>query len=155
MNLNEIWRDIPDYPNYQISNLGNVRNIKTGRILKPRMTKGGYLQVHFEMNGRNYYIHRLVAESFLPNPSNYPEVNHIDENKTNNSVDNLEWCTTQYNCEYSRAKQIAQYDLNGNLIKVWKSAAEISRQLGFDSSCISRACNGYLNSSYNFIWKYL
>ena len=156
-NLNEIWRDIPDYPNYQISNLGNVRNIKFGRIIKPGINKCGYLHVSLYNNygQKTFDIHRLVANAFIPNSNNYPQVNHKDEDKQNNCVNNLEWCSAQYNTEYSKAKQVLQFDLNGNYITTWKSTHEIERQLGIDQANISRCCLGLQNSSYNFIWKYL
>lgn len=156
-NLNEIWRDIPDYPNYQVSNLGNVRNVKFGRIIKPSMTNKGYLRVCLWGNGesKNYRVHRLVAQAFIPNPNNYPEINHKDKNRQNNYVNNLEWCTSQYNIDYSLAKQVLQYDLSGNYITTWKSVNEIERCLGFFHGNISACCLGKIKTAYNFIWKYL
>ena len=84
-------------------------------------------------------------------------VNHKDKNRQNNCVDNLEWCTTQYNVEYSRAKQVAQYDLNGNLIATWKSVREIERQTGFLQGSISDCCRGHRNckTMYGYIWRYI
>ena len=115
------------------------------------------MQVKLFKNGEQkyYLVHRLVANAFIPNPFNYPEVNHIDENKTNNCVDNLEWCTRQYNHEYSQAKQIAQYDLAGNFITVWKSTKEIERQTGFYHSHISDCCIGTLKTAHGYIWRYI
>lgn len=156
--MNEILKQIKDYPDYAISNLGNVYSYKNGKVVKlsPLITKGGYLFIVLYKNGeRKYYlIHRLVAEAFLPNPNNYPQVNHKDENKQNNNVENLEWCTAQYNTEYSKAKQVEQYDLSGNLIKTWKSLMEIQRQLGYLISTISKCCNGIYKQAYGYIWKY-
>lgn len=107
--MEEIWKDIKGFEGiYQISNLGNVKSydkhikngngyaVRKGKQLKPNLTKGGYYSVHLYIGQRKRepkLIHRLVAEQFLPNPNNYPQVNHKDENKLNNRVDNLEWCT--------------------------------------------------------------
>ena len=157
--MKEVFCIIKDYPDYAVSNLGNVMNIKTGRILKPGFSTDGYLLVVLSKNGerKTYRVHRLVASAFIPNPFNYPQVNHKDEDKTNNCVNNLEWCTAQYNSEYSLAKQVGQYDLKGNLIKTWKSAYEIERCLGFNRSSISDCCRGreYCNTAYGYIWRYV
>ena len=124
--MKEIWRDIKNLENYyQISNLGRVRSItrkaKTkilnnnyrtieGQLISPAKTRDGYLKVTLSKNHKRYYfrVHRLVAEAFIDNPNNYPVVNHKDENKLNNRVDNLEWCTNKYNCNYgTRNKRIS------------------------------------------------
>lgn len=93
--------EIKNYPNYSVDCLGNVFNNKTGRKLK-QMIKKGYCAVYlYNENGRKFFlVHRLVAEAFIPNPNNYPEINHRDENSLNNNVDNLEWCTSKYNSNY-------------------------------------------------------
>lgn len=109
--LNEIWRDIKGYEGkYQISNFGRVRNVKTGKVLKLYPNEKGYLRIH--IGKKQYRVHRLVAIAFIPNPNNYPDVNHKDENKQNNFVyidengnyvpelSNLEWCTKSYNHSY-------------------------------------------------------
>ena len=105
----EIWKDIEGYEGrYQISNRGNVKSLNYNhngkeKILKPIINnKHGYAYVglHLEGKTKNYYIHRLVAIAFIPNPDNLPEVNHRDENKENNTVENLEWCDRAYNCNY-------------------------------------------------------
>ena len=108
----EIWKDIEGYEGYyQVSNFGNVRSVdrvieysdgvkrlRKGRILKPYKNRDGYLTCDLRKNSKHKIskIHRLVSEAFIPNPSNLPEVNHKDEDKTNNCVDNLEWCTRSY-----------------------------------------------------------
>lgn len=90
----EEYHQISKLPNYTISNMGNIRNSK-GVILSPFLTKNGYKKINILRQG--YYIHRLVAESFIPNPENKPQVNHIDGNKKNNCADNLEWVTNSEN----------------------------------------------------------
>lgn len=99
--IEEIWKEIDGYPNYKVSSMGNVKNYKSGRILKPT-AKDGYLSVAlYNANGRKYFfVHRLVACAFIPNPSDYPEVNHKDEIRSNNCLSNLEWCTSKYNANY-------------------------------------------------------
>lgn len=115
--MKEIWKDVKNYEGlYQVSNLGNVKVLdrivnsaiknntkvkRKGRMLK-QYIKQGYPQVTLTLNNKRKYcnVHRLVAEAFIPNPNNLPQINHIDENKLNNNVDNLEWCTAKYNCNY-------------------------------------------------------
>lgn len=100
--MEEIYVKIEDYPNYEVSNLGNVRRIRDGHQMYKEKSKAGYLRVGLSKNGKytHLLVHRLVAKAFIPNENNYPQVNHIDENKENNRVDNLEWCTASYNARY-------------------------------------------------------
>ena len=97
--MNEIWKD---FHNYQVSNHGQVRNSKTGRLLKLQLNEKGYLRVALRIDGKTkwYRVSRLVANLFIPNPDNLPEVNHKDENKLNNYAENLEWCDRKYNVHY-------------------------------------------------------
>ena len=100
----EIWRDVIGFENlYLVSNLGNVYSIHSKKQLKLKDNKG-YYNVTLFKNGKRYYkiVHRLVAEAFIPNPNNFKEINHKDENKINNNVDNLEWCDAKYNLNYFR-----------------------------------------------------
>ena len=181
--MKEIWKDKKDYEgHYQVSNLGRAKSLdryikgkghslqfKKGRILKPMKDSNGYLKVRL-CNGeksKTFNLHRLVAEAFIPNPNNYKEVNHKDENKTNNVVTNLEWCDKKYNQNYGTrnkrisekmtngklSKPVLQYDLEGNFIKEWKSTAECGRN-GFNQGAVSACCLGKLKKSKNFIWKY-
>lgn len=102
METEEIWKDIEGYPRYRVSNKGNVWSDKQNKMLKPYPTNEGYLRVSLSHKSkkRAHYIHRLVMQAFEANPDNLPEVNHIDEVKENNCLDNLEWCTRDYNNNY-------------------------------------------------------
>lgn len=160
----EEFRDIPGYEGvYEVSNLGRVR--RNGKILKPGKNRYGYLYLNLSKNGtrRNATIHRLVAQSFIPNPQNLPEINHKDEDKTNNTVDNLEWCTREYNSNYgSRNKKISigklkpvlQFDREGNFIAEYESGVEAERITGIHSSDISQCCSERYKTAGSFIWKY-
>ena len=165
--MEEIWKDISGYEGlYQISNLGNVKSLnysRTGkeRILKPGTDKDGYLLVtlYKNRNKRPFKIHRLVAKAFIPNPDNKSDVNHKDENKTNNCVDNLEWMTRMKNNNFGTrneriSKSVLQFTKNGEFVKEWPSATQIKIELGFDQSNISDCCNEKRKSAYEYIWKF-
>lgn len=160
--MKEIWKDIQGYEGlYQISNLGRVKslnfnNTRKEKIMKPLLSNNGYLRVSLsnKMKKKKYFIHRLVAQEFIPNPNNLSEINHINEIKTDNSVKNLEYCTSQYNHDFSQSKSVLQYDLEGNFINEWKSANQIQRELGFFQSNVNRCCLKKCKTAYGFIWKY-
>ena len=132
--------------------------------------KFGYGKYSLSKNSKYYYYsaHRLVAQTFIPNPNNYPEVNHKDENPINNIYYNLEWCSKSYNINYGNrnakvslklSKPIIQYDLNMDKIKEWDNARKISKELGYDFRNISQCCinninDDFLHKSHNFIWKF-
>lgn len=169
--MNEIYIDIECYSCYQISNLGNVRSVKLGKIkiLKQHKLPKGYRQVTlYDDQGipKRFYVHRLVAKAFIPNPDNLPIVNHKDENPSNNCVDNLEWCTQSHNCRWddvhikrglhhrnnNQSKKVFQYTLDGEFVKEWPSCKEVERQLGFENTRISACSNGNQMQSYGFMW---
>ena len=162
--MEEIWRDIEGYEGvYQISNKGRVKSLKCGkeRILRPRDNGNGYLKVHLFKNTsfQSIYIHRLVAEAFIPNSQNKPQVNHKDENKKNNCVENLEWIACIDNCNYGTrneriSRKILQYSKSGEFIREWQSAAEVERVLGIDNSNITKCCKGKRKYAGSFIWRY-
>lgn len=110
-----ITMKIKGYENYEVRPNGEVINTKSGKILKPQKNTRGYLQVGLSKDGtkKHFLIHRLVAEAFIPNPLNLPCVNHRDENKTNNCISNLEWCTYEYNNNYgTRTEKIKKPSFN-------------------------------------------
>ena len=162
--MDEIWRDIEGYEGlYQISNKGHVKSLykSSERILKSYDNGKGYLKVHLFKNTafQSIYIHRLVAETFIPNLENKPEVNHKDENKLNNCVENLEWMTTKENSNYGTrneriSRKILQYSKSGDFIREWSGAHGVERVLGIDNSSITKCCKGKRKSSGGFVWKY-
>lgn len=101
----EQWRKIAGYENYSVSNYGRVRNDNTNKVFEGKKQNTGYIDIVLCHNGvrKHFLVHRLVATAFVPNPNNYPIVNHKDENKTNNNIGNLEWCDKSYNAKYGNA----------------------------------------------------
>lgn len=158
---------------YYVSDAGNAASLKRGKfkLLKPGLVNG-YLVVRLFENGvgKTYKLHRLVAEAFIPNPNNLPCVNHINEDKTDNRVENLEWCTVKYNTNYGKApkkisealtngplsKQINQYTKDNMFVNTWPSASEIERETGWKHINICRCCNHRknYNTAYGFKWEY-
>lgn len=161
---NEVWKDIDGYEGYQVSNLGRVRSFKNGkvRILKPSSDKCGYLIVNLCKNSssKSCRVHRLVAQAFIPNPNNLPQVNHKDENPSNNIVSNLEWCDAKYNINYGTrnektSKVVIQIDKNTNVvINIFPSTREAERQTGYGHGYICDCCKGKYKTAYGYKWKY-
>lgn len=204
----EIWKDITGYEGlYQASNFGNIKSLKRNtaheRILKPRVDKGGYLYVGLTKNGitKTYKVHRLIGLTFIANPKNKYSINHINGNKQDNNVENLEWAsakeqaihavkmglfkwtddskeklratmvrkglwyirnvgkrkytkTHRRNGHFNCAKPIIQKDDNGNIIKVWLSMSEASRELGVPVPHIVRVCKGDRKHAKGYKWEY-
>lgn len=148
--IKEIWKPVVGYEGYEVSSFGRVRN--KHKILTPYLTEKGYLRCH--IRGKWHRIHRLVAEAFVQNPNNYSEVNHKDEDKTNNCVENLEWCNHSQNLLHSRGKTIIQYDSKGKILREWKNLVTIEEQLNYKRSNICSVCKGFRKTAYGFIWKY-
>jgi len=179
LNDSEVWKDIKGFEGlYQVSNMGRMKILahnnkrgykRKGKIMKLSLNAYGYKQVGISKNDKHYTrrVHRLVAQAFIPNPNNYPIINHKDEVKTNNKVSNLEWCTVEYNNNYGtrnargsitktnglRCKKVAQLDKKGNLIKVWISSADAGRH-GYNQSDVSACCYGLKEQHKGYFWIY-
>lgn len=175
----EFWQDIPGYEGlYQASTYGKIRSVERicirgrgGKVVLPEkiMAQGtdrdGYSIVGISVNSKKQLkkVHRLIAETFLPNPLNFSQVNHKDEVKSNNFVSNLEYCDCKYNIRFGsgiersaqkRRKRVLQFDLAGNYLKTWDTAADVERELGVYASSICRCCNGKMRIAYGYKWKY-
>lgn len=187
--MNEIWKDIEFTDNkYAVSNLGNVKRNEHYTTIGPTKNRkepstifykerlvtkyvgvDGYEIVHITINKKTqpYKVHRLVANAFIPNPHDLPQVNHIDENPKNNVVTNLEWCTAKYNANYgtrnnrlriANGKKVGQFDKDWNLIKIWDSLSEAAKHFKASTTVyISRVCKCQAGrKTYKgFRWKYI
>lgn len=174
----EYWKPVVEYEGlYMVSNWGRIKSFDTyrkgpngsirfckGKILKPSTDKDGYLKVVLYKNGKEktFLIHRLVAEAFLPNPNNLTEVNHKDENKLNNNVNNLEWCNRKFNINFGTrnekvakklSKPVVQYTLDDQFVREWKSTMECGRN-GYNHGAVAACCRGELKKYKDFIWRY-
>ena len=177
----EVWKDIYFIENgieydyrglYQVSSEGKIKSLNynhTGKekILKPQKTKDGYQFVSLYKNGKvkQFIVHRLIAHMFIPNDDqeNKTQVNHIDENKENNSVENLEWCTREYNNNYgtrnerigkTKSQKVIGYSLTSTKVIILQSTSQ-AEKFGFNHGNISKCCNGKRKSHKGYIWKYL
>lgn len=168
-----MWKDIEGYEGiYQVSNFGRIKSLSRKRIdrnqilpekiLLQRIKENGYCVVSLSKNGKEkkMLVHRLVAQAFISNQNNYKEVNHKDENKLNNNVNNLEYCTRKYNCNYGirnkkHYRKVKQYDLNGNFIKEWESITNIKKYFNKPYNCgdISACINGKQKTAFGYIWR--
>lgn len=178
--MEEVWKDVKDYQRiYQVSNTGKVRRLKgspmtkDNRILVNKTKSSGYKFVCLSVESlcKYYHVHRLVAEAFIDNPENKKYVNHIDCDKSNNNVENLEWVTAKENSEHARkniifnynnkigienksTKQIVQKDLDGNYLYLWDCVKNISSYYSIVETAINRACRNN-TISIGFMWKYI
>lgn len=173
MNDSEVWKDVAGYEGlYKVSNKGNVYSV--GRIssqgkkcggltLKPRYVGAGYLQVSLYKNGKmkSKYIHRLVAEAFIPNPESLLQINHIDEVKDNNELSNLEWCTREYNNHYGTrierftkalSKKVWAVNAETGEVITFNSTHEAGRK-GYSQSSVASACRGEYNTGGGNLYR--
>ena len=172
--MNEEWRDAVGYEGlYKVSNKGEVKSLnynhtRKEKILKPGKNKRGYLSVALFKNGKmkNMKIHRLVCEAFLPNPNNLPQVNHKDENPSNNNVENLEYCDARYNINYgSRNQKVSKAQINDKKKSkavmcvetgvIYQSIRDIQRKFGYNQSYISKCCRDIYKQAYGYSWQYV
>lgn len=178
--MKEVWKNIIGYENlYQISNKGFVasldrivngnqqnpyRNLK-GKVLRSGVDGMGYKRINLLKNGKqkSFTIHRLLAIYFINNSNNLAEVNHIDGNKLNNSLNNLEWCSHKANMKHARdnglivnykTSKVLQYDKNENLINRYGSIINASKETKINKSTISRNCRNIRPTAGGFVWKY-
>ena len=167
--MDEIWKTVPECERYEVSNLGNVRSVDRttadgrkvkGRNIKPIPREDGYLQIsRYIGDGRQKIelVHRLVAAAFLGLPPEGCVVDHIDRNRTNNAVENLRYLPKAENDSQSRdklGKAVKQYNIEGELVKMYLSVKDASRQTNIDNGDISRACNGKRKNAGGYFWRY-
>lgn len=169
----EIWKDIEGYFGlYQVSSLGRVKSLNYNRTGKERILKAGkcngYLRVVLCKEGeiKNHFVHRLVAIAFLPNPNNYPQINHRDEDKTNNTIQNLQWCSSQYNINYGTRNKRMSESLTNNPKRskkvlcvetgvIYISTHQVEREFEFSKGHISKVCTGKRKTCGGFHWIYI
>lgn len=169
-NMVERWKDIEDFEGlYQISNMGNIKNTVTNKIRRQGTMRNEYKHICLCVGGvrKSLMVHRLVAVAFISNPKNLPQVNHLDEDKKNNVVTNLEWCSAKDNANYGTkiARQAKTREDNGNtvkkrvlqmkggkIIKIWDSIYG-TKKGGFNHRGVSNCCSGRVNSYAGYEWK--
>ena len=161
----EIWKEIKGYEGlYQVSNYGRIKN--KFKILKQKRNKFGYLVLRLSKNNKkkDFLVHRLVAQAFIENKDNLPQVNHKDENKQNNNITNLEWCSSSYNINYGNrnkkvsnkiSKKVAKYNLEGNLIKIYNSMTEAQEENDIWHSRIGKCCRDKSKTAGGYKWRYV
>ena len=156
-------KDVVGYEGlYAVTSCGKVWSYRNECFLKPDISNKGYLRVQLWKDGKmkHYSLHRLVADAYIPNPKKLTQVNHKDENKANNCLQNLEWCDSKYNANYGTRNEkvsnslkipILQFSLDGELVREWSSATDVGNEV---RRGINNCLKGRSKSSYGFIWKY-
>lgn len=170
----EIWKNVVGYEGkFEVSNLGRIRGLDritidkngnkkriNGKLKNFGLCKGYYT---VSLNHKSYRVNRIVAEAFIPNPYNLPHVNHINENKLDNRVENLEWCDAKYNNNYGTrlqrisdtvSKKIYQFDLDGNLIRSWDKTKVAAQECNVSHTAIRNNLCGLSYSAGKYIWSY-
>lgn len=159
--IKEVWKDVNGHEYYKISSFGRIKSIRTNKILKPLKTTTGYFQIQFHNNGglSQYRIHRLVAFAFIPNKQNKPFINHKNGVKTDNMVENLEWCTASenvihaYNSGLNKNVRPVSCFSNGVLVKTYQSARKAELD-GHSNQLISKCCSGLRKFHNKMSWVY-
>lgn len=182
--MQETWKDVAGFEGiYEVSNRGAVRSVDritrcgkraSGKILSAKGNNRGYVQLHLYKGGECHMklLHRVVAEAFIENPENLPQINHKDENKHNNHADNLEWCSNLYNRRYGtgykrscdkhdykkiadmKKKTVIQKTLSGETIAIWNGVISIQSGLGINEGSIRACCYGKYKQAGGFVWEY-
>lgn len=165
--MTEVWKPVPGYEGlYEVSDAGQVRRISTGRIIKPKVEKNGYVRVHLSnKTAESILLHRIVAKAFVDNPNGFKTVNHIDEDKQNNCASNLEWCDMSYQNSYgkgaesrNKAKErpVLQYTKEGQFIRRYESIKQAGESLKIPVQNIWKNLNRYQRqkSVHGFVFNY-
>lgn len=161
--ITEVFKPIEGFPNYQVSNLGRIFNVKKQQFKKPTLQIYHVIVLFKDGKGYKKYTHTLIAKAFKHNPEGFKCVNHLDEDTKNNDLNNLQYCTKIFNENYgTRNERIAekhrtpvcQFSLDGKYIATFKSMTEVEKTLGFNHSCISQACNGKQKTAYKYKWAF-
>lgn len=154
--MEEVWKPVVGFEKYSVSNLGRIKN-PFGKILRPSPNYKGYLHVNLnseDIKHKHYSVHRAVALAFIPNPDNLSQINHKNHNVQDNRVENLEWCSNEYNQRYSHSKSISQYNIRGVLLREWESISDAQRALDIPSTNISKCCKGTILTLNGYIFLY-
>ena len=177
MKLRKLWHSVRGYEGlYQVSNFGEIKSlsrwkhlpngkytVSKEKLLSPaQIGKDGYKFVYLTVDGRSkrFYVHRIVAEAFLPNPNRLPFVNHLNGIKFDNRPENLEWCSRSENTKHAarvlgvgNTRKIAQYDKRGNYIRTWANAYQVQEELGINHGNINSCVNKHRKTAGGYRWE--